>query len=294
MVFRQSCVRVATGYDAAVHVSRTAPGRPPRTGTVLPVQLLSTDFDGTLHAEYESPPVPQALQHLIGTLQQRGLTWVINTGRDLSSLMETLGRAQLSIWPDYVVTVEREIHCRADGQYLPLHSWNRSCEVAHQQLFTRVRQDVPRLTEWVQSRFKATIYEDPFSPFCLIAGNNPEADIIYAFLQEYCATVPSLTVVRNDVYARFSHTDFNKGSALGEVARQLGVSPEQTVAAGDHLNDLPMLSTRYAKWLIAPGNAVPEVKEAVRAQEGHVSEELFGYGVAQGLRSLLKSLGQAL
>jgi HAD superfamily hydrolase (TIGR01484 family) len=256
----------------------------------LPIQLLSTDFDGTLHAEYENPPVPEDLQYLLAELQSKGLSWVINTGRDLSSLMETLGRAQLTIWPDYVVTVEREIHCRNGGQYVPIQEWNGRCQAAHEQLFTRVRADVPRLTQWVKSRFRATIYEDAFSPFCLIAGNNPEADAILAYVEEYCRTVPNLTVVRNDVYARLSHSDFNKGSALGEVGRRLRITPAQTVAAGDHFNDLPMLSTRYARYLIAPANAVPAVKDAVRRQGGHVSEECFGHGVAQGVRSLLKAL----
>jgi hydroxymethylpyrimidine pyrophosphatase-like HAD family hydrolase len=257
----------------------------------LPVRLLSTDFDGTLHAEFEDPPVPEDLQHLIGELQGEGMVWVINTGRDLSSLLEGLGQARLSIWPDYVVTVEREIHRRHGPQYLPAVAWNRNCHLAHERLFERVRKDVPRLTEWVKSRYRATIYEDLFSPFCLIAGNNPDADDIYAYLQEYCASMPPLTVVRNDVYARFSHAEYNKGSALGEIARVLEVAVEEIVAAGDHLNDLPMLSTRYARWLIAPGNSEPSVKEAVRRQGGHVSEEYFGRGVAQGLRSLLKALG---
>lgn len=149
----------------------------------LPIQLLSTDFDGTLHAEFENPPVPEDLQHLIASLQANGLKWVINTGRDLSSLMETLGRAQLSIWPDYIVTVEREIHVRNELEYLPLQEWNRSCDLAHGELFSRVRPDVPQLAEWIQARFRATVYEDPYSPFCLIAGNNGDADLIYAYLQ---------------------------------------------------------------------------------------------------------------
>src|SRR5437660_647726 len=68
----------------------------------LPIQLISTDFDGTLFAEFENPPVPEKLQRLIGGLQARGAKWVINTGRDLSSLMETMGRAHLSIKPDFL------------------------------------------------------------------------------------------------------------------------------------------------------------------------------------------------
>jgi hypothetical protein len=34
----------------------------------LPIKLISTDFDGTLHAEHEDPPVPHDLQELIASL----------------------------------------------------------------------------------------------------------------------------------------------------------------------------------------------------------------------------------
>src|SRR5262245_44392413 len=186
----------------------------------LPIRILSTDFDGTIHADHEDPPVPRRLQNLIAGLQSNGVTWVINTGRDLSSLMETLGRAQLSIWPDYVVTVEREIYCREDSQYVGLEQWNNRCTVAHQELFARVRLDVPALIEWIKARFQATLYEDAYSPFCLIAQSNGDADAIHAYVQEYCRTVSNLSLVRNDIYARFSHSAYNKGSALGEIARR--------------------------------------------------------------------------
>jgi HAD superfamily hydrolase (TIGR01484 family) len=255
----------------------------------LPIKLLSTDFDGTLHADFEDPPVPLELQDLIGQLQAKGLIWIINTGRDLSSLMETLGRAHLSIWPDYVVTVEREIYRRDSSEYVPHHDWNRECALAHEQVFTRLRLDLPVLTQWVKDRFEATIYEDSYSPFCLIAQNNGDAEVIHRYLAEYCVNVPNLTVVRNDVYARFSHSDYNKGSALGEIARQLEITPGEIVAAGDHLNDLPMLSNRYARWLIAPGNAVETVKLTVRRQNGYISEAPHGTGLVDGLRFVLKS-----
>jgi hypothetical protein len=95
-------------------------------------------------------------------------------------------------------------------------------------------------------------------------------------------------VVRNDVYARFSHRDFNKGSALGEIGRLLQVSSDDTFAAGDHLNDLPMLSRDHARWLAAPDNAVEAVKKAVRRQNGYVSQLSHGHGVADGLEFCLK------
>src|SRR5580700_3471094 len=97
----------------------------------MPIQLISTDFDGTLLSEFENPPVPRGLQSLIGQLQAHGAKWVINTGRDLSSLLETLGRAHLSIKPDFLVVVERAIYRHHESEYVEDRPWNRACEQAH-------------------------------------------------------------------------------------------------------------------------------------------------------------------
>jgi hypothetical protein len=255
----------------------------------LPIQLISTDFDGTLFAEFENPPVPEELQRLIGSLQTQGARWVINTGRDMSSLMEVLGRARLTIRPDFLVLVEREIYRHEASQYVSVEDWNRRCHEAHTELFARVRPDLPRLVEWINARFEATVYEDAFSPFCLIAANNHDADAIHDFLDGYCRETPGLTVMRNDVYARFSHTGFSKGTALAEIGRRLGIGPENTLAAGDHLNDLPMLSREHARFLVAPANAVEAVKTSVLDQGGFLSERPCGYGLAQGIRQFLRA-----
>ena len=255
----------------------------------LPIKLISTDFDGTLHADFEDPPVPRDLENIIGALQAQGALWVINTGRDLSSLMETLGRARLSIWPDYTVTVEREIHVRHETRYVALEEWNSTCHRDHEVIFKKVREDLEVLTNWVAERFEATVYEDAYSPFCLIAKTRADADAIYEYLEEYARRHPQLAVVRNDVYARFSHVNYNKGAALAEICRLRSIPSEFVVAAGDHFNDLPMLSTRYAKWLIAPSNAIDVVKETVREQNGYVSSSPHGSGVARGLEAILEA-----
>jgi HAD superfamily hydrolase (TIGR01484 family) len=253
------------------------------------IQLISTDFDGTLHADFEMPPVPQDLQDLIGGLQDQGAKWVINTGRDISSVMEGMARARLSVRPDYLVVVERHIYQLEASHYSGLTEWNRQCELAHSALFGRVRADVPRLMAWIRARFQATLYEDEYSPFCLIAEGTESANVIQSFLEAYCKTVPELSVVRNDIYARFSHAGFNKGTALKEIARRLGIGRDHIFAAGDHLNDLPMLSLDVARCLVAPDNAVAEVKEAVRRQNGYVSHQPWGHGVARGLEHYLDS-----
>jgi len=249
----------------------------------LPIKLISTDFDGTLHSGFENPPVPQNVQHLLAQLQAQGAFWVINTGRDLASLNEGMVNSGLSIRPDYVVVVEREIYRRQESDYIGVEDWNNGCTEAHTGLFARVRADLPRIAEWIHSRFKATVYEDPYSPFCLIAENNRDADVIHDYLSTYCQDITNLTVVRNDIYARFSHKAYNKGTALAEIAKRLGIDRNFIFAAGDHFNDLPMLSSEFARWLVAPGNAIDEGKELVLQQNGFVGRGSHGHGVAEGL-----------
>jgi hydroxymethylpyrimidine pyrophosphatase-like HAD family hydrolase len=252
-----------------------------------PIKLISTDFDGTIFSEFENPPIPERLLKIIAEQQARGVKWVINTGRDMPGLMEALGRARVTIKPDYLVLVEREIYAHQDSQYAGWEDWNLACYQDHDAVFRQVRIDLPRIVSWVSSRFNATIYEDAYSPFCLLAGNNGDADQIHEYMQEYCGEVPGLTVVRNDVYARFSHVKYNKGTALTEIGRRLGISAEHIFAMGDHLNDLPMLLKAHAGYIAAPENAVEAVKDAIRQQGGYLSKLARGQGVADALEHFL-------
>jgi HAD superfamily hydrolase (TIGR01484 family) len=255
----------------------------------LPFKLISTDFDGTIFAEFENPPIPESFQQLIRDLQNRGVRWVINTGRDMGSLMEALGRARISVQPDYLVLVEREIHIHDGVRYVGVEPWNSECTRSHRELFAQVRPEVPRLTDWVNARFNATIYEDAYSPFCWIAADSADADAIHAHVEASCRGFAHLAIVRNDVYARFSHDAYNKGTALSEVARRLGIPATQVLAAGDHLNDLPMLARKHAHWLAAPQNAIVQVKTTVTDQEGYVSKLPHGNGIAEAIAFFLQN-----
>lgn len=254
------------------------------------IKLISTDFDGTIFAEFETPPIPVAFTDLIGRLQAQGAKWVINTGRDMASLLESLGRARIPVQPDYLVVVEREIYEHQHGRYASMSEWNSGCAADHAALFAGVSGAVPELEQWICSEFGATVYEDAHSPLCVIAANNSDMDIIHRRLNEYCGTVPGLTVVRNDIYARFSHARYNKGTALSEISRRLGLKASQVFAVGDHLNDLPMLRREHAEFLAAPANAVPEVVAAVGGAGGYLCRQAQGHGVCEALDFHLQTL----
>lgn len=72
----------------------------------------------------------------------------------------------------------------------------------------------------------------------------------------------------------------SKASALEQVRRTLGVEPMDTVAVGDHFNDLQML-----EWA-ARGVAMGQAPDAVRA----IADEVTGTVEQDGLATVLRSL----
>jgi hydroxymethylpyrimidine pyrophosphatase-like HAD family hydrolase len=96
-----------------------------------------------------------------------------------------------------------------------------------------------------------------------------------------------LVAVRNSIYFRFSHQFYHKGACLDAISQNLGVQPAQVLVAGDHLNDLPMMERRYARYLACPANAVDEVKEKITAQGGYVARARVAEGVVEAWDKLL-------
>jgi len=123
-----------------------------------------------MHAENSATPVPLQLQEMIASLQRQGVKWVVNTGRDLPGLLYMMEQARLTVKPDFLVVVEREIHTLNGHGYKAWDEWNRLCMKQQDELFARIRPRLPQLVNWVHDHFDATIYQDEYSPFCLVAA----------------------------------------------------------------------------------------------------------------------------
>jgi len=216
---------------------------------------------------------------------------VINTGRDLASLMESMGRAHLRARPDFVVTVEREIHRHVGGHYESVEPWNGACVRDHAGIFERHAKALQRLSEGLEERFDATFYRDTWSPICAIAQSNAQMDAIQSELERFCLQAPELVPVRNDVYVRLSHRAYSKGTALQEIQRLLEIGADRTFAAGDHLNDLPMLRRSVAHWLATPANGLPQVRSQVTAEGGYLATRPCGEGVLEALNRIAGGAG---
>jgi HAD superfamily hydrolase (TIGR01484 family) len=251
----------------------------------LMIKLLSTDFDGTLVEHGGKPAVaPELFEALVG-LQSKGVLWAINTGRVLWHIDSGINEFGFPIAPDFVLTSEREVFRRTtDGQWEDYGDWNKRCAADHDWLFS---QASPLLTD-IHKRFDGEDWAhfefDGDRMVGIVTDTDAQMNEVCAFLENERVRVPGFNFMRNTIYLRFCHEAYSKGTALGELARLVGIERENIFAAGDHYNDLPMLDGRFAEYTACPANAVEAVKRAVIDAGGYVAERNCSFGIVDALR----------
>jgi hydroxymethylpyrimidine pyrophosphatase-like HAD family hydrolase len=120
----------------------------------------------------------------------------------------------------------------------------------------------------------------PFLPIC-ISSYGPE-ETLRPFSDRLAAAPPAGTqIVQAGTHAMWCleihHPESGKHRGLNHVCRRLGIDPADTLAIGDHVNDIGML--RAAGIGVAMGNALPEVK----ACTPYVTDSLEFDGVASAI-----------
>ena len=249
------------------------------------IKLLSTDFDGTLVNHLAQPAVAATLWDALAELQQNGVLWAVNTGRELAHIEAGLREFGFPVEPDFVLTAEREVfHRGVGGEWQDFGDWNQRCYQAHDALFAQAGPLLRDIRAFLARDTRAhPIYEGE-RMIGLAAETEEEMDHICEFLERERVRVPGFHSMRNTVYVRFCHEDYSKGTALGELSRLTGIPREEVFAAGDHFNDLPMLDGRHAQWVACPANSVGAVKETVRAASGYVARGECGVGIVEALQ----------
>ena len=246
--------------------------------------LVCTDFDGTLAGEnHVGPLAPDFFDWLEQSRKKRSIPWVVATGRSWESLREVLRQHQSPVMPEWIVTVEREIHQVKMGEAHSLEEWNRTCAKVHESLFGRHGAILEQIQKEVASDEEVTVVPD-VGAIGLIAGSQACIDRTHQKVSRILKDRPEITTMRNGPYFRFAHSNYHKGSCLAHIQRILDLGPESTFIAGDNLNDLPMLRRKFGHYLACPSNSVPEVLQTVREQDGYLASTEAGTGIAESLR----------
>jgi HAD superfamily hydrolase (TIGR01484 family) len=255
------------------------------------IQLLSTDFDGTLvsHVDHAGAGLHRQCLELIRDLQKAGAVWAINTGRSVDLLESGLTNFEFGIRPDFILTTERDVFRPGENgeKWEPFGDWNDRCARDHAELFSSAQPVLAEVVDFVTQETKARLIYDSNRLEGLAAENEKDMEHIVGFIEQARAGHPKFHYQRNGIYLRFCHTDYHKGAALAELARLIQVGRDNIFAAGDHHNDISMLNGKVAAMPSCPANAIPEVQDAVRNAAGYVAQQDAGAGVHEALLHFL-------
>lgn len=107
-------------------------------------------------------------------------------------------------------------------------------------------------------------------------------DVLDPLKEELKRSVPRLAITASSKRnLEINHVGAQKGIAVSQLAKQLGIKANEVMTLGDNINDLSML--RWAKYSVAMANAEPEVKEVAQYETSSNREN----GVAEAISRVL-------
>jgi hypothetical protein len=249
--------------------------------------LLCFDFDGTLVDPSRPGHLDPYLERALLAMERRGARLVINTGRSLFHAVDGINNLGLRDLPHHLIAWEREIYQPTKfRRWVDSGDWNKRSRKKHRKLFRNHRRVLGRIRQHVEATGTARWIEEPEEPAGIIASDEPQMETLVRTIEDELRSgdrATTLAYERNSIYLRFSHPEYNKGTALLELRRQLGIPADRTFAVGDNHNDLTMLDSDVAGMVACPGNTIPEVASAVSSRGGYVAKRHHGPGVAEAI-----------
>ncbi|MCW3158512.1 HAD family hydrolase [Micropruina sonneratiae] len=280
-----------------------APSEPALTLPTEPLELrlVVTDLDGTLLDA--AGELPARFWALVDRLRERKITLAPASGRQYPMLTRMFGTPEgmafiaengtyvvrdgneLSSSPldrDWAARVVRSIRALGDTRDLGVVWCGRDCAyidrvddafVAEVSRYFASLQVVDDVLAVADDPIKLSVFD--------FAGSAETAEALAGWCR------PHQVVISSQCWLDVMKQGVNKGAALGELQRVLGVTPEQTVVFGDYLNDLEMIESVPHSFAVA--NAHPSVLRAA----SYVAPTNAEQGVMQVLERLLDAADRA-
>ncbi|MFE6282133.1 Cof-type HAD-IIB family hydrolase [Streptomyces sp. NPDC057877] len=263
------------------------------------IRLIVTDMDGTLLDDDKR--APRELWTVLEQLRERGVLFSPASGRQYATLAREFERAARGM----VFIAENGTYVVRDGAEL-------SSDPLAPAVVSRVVEAVRRLgaegtdvgavvcgkrsayVERTDEAFLAEVRKYYVEHRVVEDVTAVDDDILKVALYDFGpaerTTAPALApfadthqvVVSGEHWVDVMNRTANKGAAIRQLQRDLGITPAQTLVFGDYLNDLEMLDT--AEWSFAMANAHPDVISRAR----HLAPANTDNGVLRTIARLLR------
>ena len=244
-------------------------------------KLIISDLDETLLND--SHEICDKNKESIKKASEMGIKFIPATGRGYSGIDKVLKDLELHNKEDeYVISfngcalTENKNNRIMSFNGLPFEKANELFEFGTTKdvcmhIYTKDVVYLYNLNEDERNRFinQKSAFTEIFEPSIEFLKNEPIAKVIYqnldnSYLRKLSKEMAHIT--ENHVTVNYSSNRYmelnklgvNKGEAVLNLAKLLGVNPEETIVVGDNYNDLSMLEV--AGLSVAAGNAVQDVK----------------------------------
>lgn len=264
---------------------------------MLPVlKMLCLDFDGTVLV-YDHPEgvFPPTVIECLNGLARRSVRWCTNSGRDLPSQTEVLKRscdAGLQHMPAAILCSETMIF-PADGRhYRPWEAWNRRAGLLLRRFHARAQETLrPFLEDW-QRRYQPRSIVHAQATVFQVENKDGLPERLLAEVRAATQNLPGSIVTQNGGWVAVLPEDLGKGNVLRAYLHHAGLSPDVTLAIGDHVNDLSMLDGLAATRLGCPSDAAPAVRESVARAGGRIASAPGPEGTVEIIQYYLDQEGK--
>jgi Cof subfamily protein (haloacid dehalogenase superfamily) len=275
-----------------------------RGAVTLDLRLVVTDMDGTLLGPHGE--VPEDLWPLLDLMNERGIVFSPASGRQYATLRRTFHQVSDGM----VFIAENGAYVVRDGQELSSHPIDGAHARTVVQHLRHVAGEGLDLGVVLCGRDRAYVertdrdFLDHVDPYYASLEEVPDLlaveDVavkvaVWTSADPESSTAPALARFTEDVQVVVSGPRWvdvmplgvDKGVAVAELQRALGVAPSQTVVFGDMPNDLAMIDAAHHSFAMADGH--PDVLARAR----HRAPSHRDNGVTAVLRDLLGRSGPA-
>jgi len=230
------------------------------------IKLIVSDIDGTLVNNQKE--IPHLFWEVFEQVHQKGILFCVASGRQIQSLYELFAPIKhlIAFAPDFasylpILRTCAQINrigvalCGKKSAYIKTDSeWIFNEIARHYPAHTQVT-DFANIDDEI---FKITICDEGISRL-----NS------YPYLRQYSKDFN--VVVSGEIWLDITRKDVNKGDAISHLQAHLGITPDETMVFGDHLNeDLHLALEVYP-------HAVDIIEGPLMAGMNEVGE-LFGAG----------------
>ena len=262
------------------------------------IKLIVSDIDGTLVNNQKE--IPHLFWEVFEQVHQKGILFCVASGRQIQSLYELFAPIKhlIAFAPDNGASLiyqgctlfERTMDF---ASYLPIL---RTCaqidrigvalcgkksayvKTDSKWIFKEIARHYPAHTQVTDFAniddeiFKITICDEGISRL-----NS------YPYLRQYSKDFN--VVVSGEIWLDITRKDVNKGDAISHLQAHLGITPDETMVFGDHLNDVEMI--QCATHSYAMKNAQDELKALAAYVTEYDNNEA---GVVRTIQKVIQNL----